>query len=89
MADPGFTLVPSATFTPESKSRRPGAYRLIRRNSVDVGTSLFVVASLMAEKRVGSVLVTELGRLTGIFTTTDACRVLAELLHPDLNRSRS
>lgn len=48
--------------------------------SVDVDTNLFVVAGLLAEKRVGSVLVTDEGRLAGIFTTTDACRVLAELL---------
>ena len=51
--------------------------------TVDVATSLFVVASLMAEKRVGSVLVTDGGSLAGIFTTTDACRVLSELLHPE------
>ncbi|MDP2341874.1 MAG: CBS domain-containing protein [Deltaproteobacteria bacterium] len=50
---------------------------------VDVDTSLFVVASIMAEKRVGSVLVTDGGKLAGIFTTTDACRVLAETLHPE------
>ncbi|MDP2343001.1 MAG: CBS domain-containing protein [Deltaproteobacteria bacterium] len=51
--------------------------------TVDVDTSLFVVASVMADKRVGSVLVTDAGKLAGIFTTTDACRVLAGLLHPE------
>ncbi len=50
--------------------------------AVDVDTSLFVVASLMADTRVGSVLVTEDGKLVGIFTTTDACRVLSSLLDP-------
>lgn len=50
--------------------------------TVDVDTNVFVVASLLADKRVGSVLVTEDGRLIGIFTTTDACRVLSELLAP-------
>lgn len=48
----------------------------------DVDTSLSVVAALMAERRVGSVLVTERGKVVGIFTTTDACRVLATLLQP-------
>ena len=50
---------------------------------VDSSTSVFVVASVMAERRIGSVLVTEGGKLAGIFTTTDACRVLAALLHPE------
>lgn len=51
--------------------------------TVDVDTSLFVVASIMAEKRVGSVLITDAGKIAGIFTTTDACRVLAGLLQPE------
>lgn len=50
--------------------------------TVDVDTSLHAVARAMAEKRVGSVLVTENGALCGIFTTTDACRVLAEISAP-------
>ena len=50
--------------------------------TVDVDTSVYVVAKVMAEKRVGSVLVTEDGKLVGIFTTTDACAVLAALLAP-------
>ncbi len=51
--------------------------------TVDIDTNLFVVASLMAERPMGSVLITESGKLAGIFTTTDACRVLADLLHPE------
>lgn len=50
--------------------------------TVDVDTSVFVVAGIMAERRVGSVLVTEDGKLAGIFTTTDACRTLAAALAP-------
>ncbi len=53
--------------------------------AVDVDTSLFVVASLMADTRVGSVLVTDEGKLIGIFTTTDACRVLASMIDPRLD----
>lgn len=34
----------------------------------------------MAERRIGSALVVKDGRIAGIFTATDACRVLAEQL---------
>jgi acetoin utilization protein AcuB len=53
---------------------------------VDAGTPLEVVAASMAERHVGSALVTRAGKLVGIFTTTDACRALVRLLrerHPD------
>jgi predicted transcriptional regulator len=38
------------------------------------------VALEMAKRQVGSALIVENGKLTGIFTTTDACRVLGETL---------
>ena len=38
---------------------------------------LSVVASEMAERRVGSAVIVEHGRVEGIFTTTDALRALA------------
>jgi acetoin utilization protein AcuB len=38
------------------------------------------VASTMAKKRYGSAIVTEHGRVVGIFTTVDACRALATLI---------
>lgn len=44
------------------------------------------VAAAMAERHVGSALVTRGGKLVGIFTTTDACRALARVLrdqHPE------
>jgi len=53
---------------------------------VDAGERLEDVASTMAERHVGSALVTRAGKLVGIFTTTDACRALARLIreqHPD------
>jgi acetoin utilization protein AcuB len=53
---------------------------------VDAGELLEEVATRMAERHVGSALVTRAGKLVGIFTTTDACRALARLLrerHPD------
>lgn len=53
---------------------------------VDAAELLEEVAARMAERHVGSALVTRAGKLVGIFTTTDACRALARLLrdqHPD------
>lgn len=48
--------------------------------SVDVDTSLWIVADTMAKKKIGSTLVLEGGKVVGIFTATDACRALAEML---------
>jgi acetoin utilization protein AcuB len=53
---------------------------------VDAGEQLEEVAAKMAERHVGSALVTRSGKLVGIFTTTDACRALARVLreqHPE------
>jgi CBS domain-containing protein len=53
---------------------------------VDAGTPLFLVATTMAERHLGSALVTRGDRLVGIFTTTDVCRALARVLrehYPD------
>ena len=48
---------------------------------VDASASLVEVAASMAERHVGSALVTRGGKLVGIFTTTDACRALARVLN--------
>src|SRR5512144_3046292 len=47
---------------------------------VDAGAQLLDVAATMAERHLGSALVTRGGKLVGIFTTTDACRALARVL---------
>lgn len=47
---------------------------------VDYGSALENVAAEMSKRRIGSALVTRSGELAGIFTVTDALRVLAELL---------
>jgi acetoin utilization protein AcuB len=47
---------------------------------VDAGESLLIVAATMAERHLGSALVTRGDRLVGIFTSTDACRALARVL---------
>lgn len=48
--------------------------------TVDSNTKLKEVASRMASDRIGCALVEEHGKLVGIFTAVDACRVLAETL---------
>lgn len=47
---------------------------------VDLSTPLSVVVLEMARRHIGAALVTGHGRLAGIFTTTDACRVFGEWL---------
>lgn len=48
--------------------------------AVDLHAPLDRVVREMAERRVGSAVVLREGRLAGIFTTTDACRLLADIL---------
>ena len=48
--------------------------------TVGPDTPLHEAAAEMAEKRYGSAIVVQNGKLVGIFTTTDACRALAEIL---------
>jgi len=52
---------------------------------VDLETPLAGVAKTMADKHYGSALVTRRGKLAGIFTMTDACRVLADQLSIDVD----
>ena len=46
---------------------------------VDESELLATVLETMAKRRLGSAIVTSSGVVTGIFTTTDACRLLALL----------
>jgi CBS domain-containing protein len=43
---------------------------------------LAVVLREMAERRIGSTIVTDGGKIVGLFTATDACRCFAEFLEP-------
>lgn len=52
---------------------------------VEPHTPLDEVVAIMAEEKYGSVIVMEEGKLVGIFTTIDACRVLREFLYEKLN----
>ena len=47
---------------------------------VPASTPVAKVARVMADNRIGSAIVTKHGKLVGIFTVTDACRALAEIL---------
>jgi acetoin utilization protein AcuB len=47
---------------------------------VPASTPVAKVARLMADNRIGSAIVTKHEKLVGIFTVTDACRALAEVL---------
>lgn len=47
---------------------------------VDLAEPLDNVLAVMAERHIGSAIVTRKGRLAGVFTATDACRVLGRYL---------
>ena len=47
---------------------------------VNASTPVATVARTMAENHIGSAIVTKNDKLVGIFTVTDACRALAEVL---------
>lgn len=49
--------------------------------SVSPDALLDEVATAMAEHKYGSAVVLQNGKVVGVFTTVDACRALAELLH--------
>ena len=49
---------------------------------VPASTPVAAVAGKMAERHIGSAIITKNGKLVGVFTSTDACRALAQLLGP-------
>jgi CBS domain-containing protein len=48
--------------------------------TVELGTPLSTVMSVMAERKLGTAVVVRSGKLAGIVTVTDVCRALGELL---------
>ncbi len=52
--------------------------------TVDADTPVTVVAAEMAEKKYGSAIVAQSGKVVGIFTAVDACRTLAEVFETRL-----
>jgi len=53
---------------------------------VELETGLDEVLTEMAERHLGSVVVTRRGRLAGVFTVTDACRAFADHLRAPFRR---
>ncbi len=53
----------------------------VRAFKVDIHDSLEFALRVMAERHIGSVLVTKNDRLAGILTHTDVCRKFAELIN--------
>lgn len=51
---------------------------------VSPDAALDEVVSTMAESKFGSAIVTQNGKVVGIFTTVDACRAFSDLLHTRL-----
>lgn len=47
---------------------------------VDPQTRLRAVVHTMAVKHIGSAIVIDNGKLVGIFTTVDACRILSSMI---------
>lgn len=78
-----FTL-PAHKFNPED-DLLVGDISPPRAFLADINDPLDKVLDLMMEQHVGAVIVLEQGELAGIFTETDACRVLVDLLqaNPD------
>lgn len=73
-------LLASASSARERKSLKVGQARLGDAYVVELTAPLDRVALEMARRHIGSALVVRGGRLAGIFTATDACRVLGEIL---------
>jgi CBS domain-containing protein len=67
---------------PEADKARLRIRTLLRQEPyvVEMTTPLDEVASEMAQRHVGSAVVVRHGKLAGIFSTVDACRLLAEFL---------
>ncbi|MEL6341082.1 MAG: CBS domain-containing protein [Myxococcota bacterium] len=51
---------------------------------VDVSARLDTVVEEMSRRKIGSALVLQDGKLAGILTTTDVCRILAETLRMNI-----
>lgn len=54
---------------------------------VDMDVRLDLVLQEMADRHLGSALVTRHGKLAGVFTVTDACRHFAEFLREQVRRA--
>lgn len=73
-------LVNPALTSPERHRIRVGQICARNPYAIEMGTPLDRVLREMARRHLDSALVTQGGKLAGIFTSTDACRLLAEAL---------
>jgi len=66
--------------SPDERELRVRDAYVERACVVPASTPVAKVARVMAQNRIGSAIVTKHGKLVGIFTVTDACRALAEII---------
>jgi acetoin utilization protein AcuB len=66
--------------TPDERELRVRDAYVERPCVVPASTPVAKVAHVMAQNRIGSAIVTKHGKLVGIFTVTDACRALAQII---------
>jgi len=66
--------------SPEERELRVRDAYVERPCVVPASTPVAKVARVMAQNRIGSAIVTKHGKLVGIFTVTDACRALVEII---------
>jgi len=57
--------------------------------AVQPNEPLDLVLREMADRRIGSAVVTEKGKVVGVFTATDACRCFADFLESHFPRAKS
>jgi acetoin utilization protein AcuB len=77
--DAKLALGPDLGSPPERELRVRDVY-LDDAYTVEANAPLDEVAAHMAERHIGSAIVTRDGKLCGVFTATDACRALALVL---------
>ena len=81
LTDRDINLVLGPDFgSPDERELRVRDAYLERPCVVPASTPVAIVARTMADNRIGSAIVTKHDKLVGIFTVTDACRALAEVL---------
>ena len=59
---------------PEEEDLEVRALSVLKPYKVDLHTPLDTVLLEMADRHIGSALITKKGKLVGVFTSTDACR---------------
>ncbi|MCP4006512.1 MAG: CBS domain-containing protein [bacterium] len=83
--DIGLAVGPSPI--PEAEDLAIRALSVLDAYSIDIATPLRDVLLDMADRHIGSALVTKRGKLAGIFTATDACRCFGEYLNAQSPRN--